>query len=108
MRYPDARGRYPTVGLSVISGPHVLYNPPPSIGLGAGSFRITGCRSAIGSEIGFGVPIGGPTVAEATDQYVTSALIIALPGYQQHWAQYRLDIAAGNQRMAMATPAPTG
>jgi len=71
-----------------------------------GSFGFTGCCSSIGSGIGFGMPVGGPTVAEASDQYVTSALINVPPDYQQHCAQYRLDVAAGNQRMAVAAPAP--
>jgi hypothetical protein len=104
---PDG-SRYAPAGLSVISGPHVLYNPPPSIGIGIGGFGITGCCSAIGSGVGFGVPFGRPTVAEASDQYVTSALITVPPDYQQHWSQYRLEVAAGNQAMAVAAPAPTG
>ena len=58
--------RFPAVGFSVISAPHVLYNPPPSIGFGIGGLGFTGCCSAIGSGVGFGVPVGGPTVAEAT------------------------------------------
>jgi hypothetical protein len=98
--------RYPAVGFSVISGPHVLYNPPPTIGLGIGGFGFTGCCSAIGSGLGFGVPVGSPTVAEASDQYVTSALIPVPAEYQQHWSQYRLELAAGGQRMAVAAPAP--
>ncbi len=104
---PDG-SRYPAVGFSVLSGPHVLYNPPPSIGLGIGGFGFTGCCSSIGSGIGFGVPVGGPTVAEVSDQFVTSALINTPPDYQQNWTQYRLDVAAGNQRMAVAAPAPAG
>jgi hypothetical protein len=95
------------VGLPVINGPHVLYNPPPSIGLGIGGFGFTGCCSAIGSGLGFGVPLGAPTVAEVSDQYVTSALISLPPDYQQHWSLYRLELAAGGQRMAVAAPAPT-
>jgi hypothetical protein len=103
----DQDGRQiPAVGFSVISGPHVLYNPPPSIGLGIGGFGFTGCCSAVGSGIGFGVPVGSPTVAEASDQYVTSALISVPPEYQERWSQYRLELAAGGQRMAVAAPAP--
>jgi hypothetical protein len=49
---PDGM-RYPAAGFSVISGPHVLYNPPPSIGFGVGGFGFTGCCSAIGSGIGW-------------------------------------------------------
>jgi hypothetical protein len=100
--------RYPAVGFSVISGPHVLYNPPPSIGLGIGGFGFTGCCSSIGSGIGVGLPVGHPTVAEASDQFITSALITAPPDYAEHWMQYRLEVGAGNQRMAVAAPAPTG
>ena len=47
--------RYPAVGFSVISGPYVMYNPPPSIGFGIGGFGFTGCCSAIGSNVGFDV-----------------------------------------------------
>jgi len=56
--------------------------------------------------VGFDVPVGGPTVAEASDQYITSALITVPPDYQQHWSLYRLEVAAGGQRMAVAAPAP--
>ncbi len=104
---PDGR-RYPAVALSVISGPHVLYNPPPSIGFGIGGFGFTGCCSAIGSGVGFGVPIGSPTVAEASDQFVTSALITVPPDYQQDWPHYRLEVAAGNVMTGVAAPAPPG
>ena len=27
--------RYPAAGITLVSGPHVLYNPPPSIGIGS-------------------------------------------------------------------------
>ena len=67
--------RYPAAGISLVSGPHVLYNPPPSIGLGIGGFGVSGCCSGFGSGIGIGVPVGGPTIAEVSDQYVASALI---------------------------------
>lgn len=104
---PDGR-RYFAPALSVISGPHVLYNPPPSIGFGIGGFGFTGCCSAIGSGIGLGVPIGSPTVAEASDQYVTSALITVPPDYEQDWPRYRLEVAAGNMMTGVAAPAPPG
>jgi hypothetical protein len=100
--------RYPAAGLSVISGPHVLYNPPPSISLGIGGFGFSGCCSAFGSGVGVGVPIGQPSVAETSDQYVTSALIPAPPDYPQHWTQYHLEVAAGHQRIDVAAPAPAG
>jgi hypothetical protein len=46
--------------------------------------------------------------AEASDQYVKSALITVLPHYQQHWSQFRLEVPAGKQAMGVAAPAPTG
>ena len=98
-----AFSRLAVVALAACAGPRL----PPSIGFGIGGFGFTGCCSAIGSGVGFGVPVGGPTVAEASDQYVTSALITVPPEYQQHWSQYRLEVAAGGQRMALAAPAPT-
>jgi hypothetical protein len=104
---PDG-SRYPAIGFSVLSGPHVLYNPPPSIGLGIGGFGFTGCCSSIGSGIGVGLPVGHPTVAEASDQFITSALITAPPDYARDWLRYRLEVGAGNQRMAVAAPAPAG
>ena len=47
--------RYPASGIALLSGPHVLYNPPPSISLGIGGFGFSGCCSAFGSGLGFGV-----------------------------------------------------
>ena len=35
--------RYPTTGISLVSGPHVLYNAPPSIGFGIGVFFAPSC-----------------------------------------------------------------
>ncbi len=49
-----------------------------------GGFEVTGYCRAIGSGVGLGVPVGRTAVAEASDQYVTSALITAPPDYQQH------------------------
>jgi hypothetical protein len=36
--------------------------------------------------------------AEASDQYVKSALSTVLPHYQQHWSQYRLEVPRANRR----------
>jgi hypothetical protein len=102
---PDG-SRYPASGFSVVSQPHVLYNPPPSLGIGIGGFGLTGCCSAFGSGAGVGIPLGRPTVAEVSDQYVTSALIAAPADYATNWARYRVEILAGNQSLALAAPAP--
>jgi hypothetical protein len=98
--------RYPAEGFAVVSGPHVLYNPPPSIGLGIGGFGFTGCCSGIGSGVGVGVPLGGPTVADVSDQYVTSARIPAPPDYIERWMQYHLEIVAGAQSKVLTAPSP--
>jgi hypothetical protein len=100
--------RYPASGITLLSGPHVLYNPPPSISLGIGGFGFSGCCSAFGSGLGVGIPVGQPTPAEISDQFVASSMITAPPDYAQHWMQYRLEVDAGNQRLAIAAPAPTG
>jgi hypothetical protein len=35
----DQGERYPASGIALVSSPHVLYSPPPSIGLGIGDAR---------------------------------------------------------------------
>ena len=50
----DADGRQYPVVLTLISGPHVNYSVPPSIGLGLGGFG-----GGVGGGLGFGVPLGG-------------------------------------------------
>ena len=100
--------RYPASGMALVSGPHVLYNPPPSVGLGIGGFGFSGCCSGFGSGIGIGVPVGGPTPAEVSDQYVASALIPVPPDYASNWSRYRVEVSVGAQPMTLAAPAPTG
>ena len=98
--------RYPASGIALVSGPHVLYNPPPSIGLGIGGFGFSGCCSGFGSGVGIGVPVGRPTPAEVSDQYVASALIPVPPDYGSNWSRYRVEVSAGAQPMSLAAPAP--
>jgi hypothetical protein len=100
--------RYPASGIALLSGPHVLYNPPPSIGLGIGGFGFSGCCSAFGSGLGFDVPVGKPTPAEVSDQYIASALIPSPPDYATSWTQYHVEVSAGGQALNFAAPHPTG
>ena len=100
--------RYPASGIALVSGPHVLYNPPPSVGLGIGGFGFSGCCSGFGSGIGVGVPVGRPTLAEVSDQYVASAQIPVPPDYASNWSRYHIEVSAGAQPMTLAAPAPTG
>jgi len=101
--------RHPASGITLVSGPHVLYNPPPSLGLGIGGFGFSGCCSGFGSGIGVGLPIGHPTPAEVSDQYVAVALIPVPPDYAINWGNYHLEVSGGGgQTMSFAAPAPTG
>jgi hypothetical protein len=99
---------YPAAGISLVSGPHVLYNPPPSIGFGIGGFGFSGCCSGFGSGVGLGVPVGSPTVAEVSDQYVASALIPVPPDYATNWNNYHLEVSVGEQLMSLAARSPAG
>lgn len=104
---PDGR-RYPAAGIALVSGPHVFYNPPPSVSLGIGGFGFSGCCSAFGSGVGVGLPVGQPTPAEISDQYAASALIPVPPDYTASWSQYHVEVSAGGQAMNFAAPNPTG
>lgn len=100
--------RYPASGVSILSSPHVLYNPPPSVGLSIGGFGFTGCCSGIGSGVGVGLPVGRPTLSEVSDQYVASALIPIPPDYPAHWSSYRLEVLTGSRSITLAAPTPAG
>jgi hypothetical protein len=100
-------GRYPAAGMSLISGPHVLYNPPPSIGIGVGGFGFGGCCSGVGTGVGVGLPVGKPTVAEVSDQYVTAARIAAPADYAARWPLYHVEIETTGQSRILAAPPPT-
>ena len=100
--------RYPATGIALVSGPHVLYNSPPSIGIGIGGFGFSGCCSAFGSGLGIGVPVGKPTPAEVSDQFIASALIPSPPDYATNWTQYHVEVSAGGQALNFAAPHPAG
>ena len=99
--------RYSASAISLVSGPHVLYNPPPSVSLGIGGFGFSGCCSGFGSGLSVGVPVGRPTPAEVSDQYVASALIPVPADYATNWASYHLQVSIGNQSITLAAPAPS-
>lgn len=103
----QAGTRYPASGVSIVSTPHVLYSPPPSIGVGIGGFGFSGCCSGFGSGIGVGLPVGRPTPSEVSDQYVASALIPLPPDYAAKWATYRLEVSIGAQSITLAPPSPS-
>jgi hypothetical protein len=97
--------RYQAPGLSLLSSPHVAYNPPPSLGLGIGGFGF-GSGVGFGSGIGVGVPVGHPTVSEVSDQYIVSALIPLPPDYTTNWSNYHVEVLSGGPPTVLTAPAP--
>ena len=98
---PDG-GRYPATGISIVSGPHVLYSAPPSVGLGIGGFGFG--NGGFGSGVGVGVPLGRPTPAEVSDQVVASAQVVVAVDYATRWKDYHLEIVIGDQPVSLAAP----
>jgi hypothetical protein len=97
--------RYQAAGLSMLSSPHVAYNPPPSIGLGFGGFGF-GSGGGFGSGVGVGVPVGSPTVSEVSNQYIVSAAIALPPDYMANWPGYRVEILCAGAPVTLPAPAP--
>ncbi|MBV9252258.1 MAG: hypothetical protein JO227_23805 [Acetobacteraceae bacterium] len=93
--------------MSLVSGPHVLYNPPPSIGLGIGGFGFGGCCSAFGSSLGVGLPLGKPTPSEVSDQYVASALVPLPADYLANWVNYHVEVSLAGGSINIPAPSPT-
>jgi hypothetical protein len=65
--------------LTLVSGPHVNYSAPPSIGLGLGGF---GWNAGGGAGIGF--PLGNPHPTSVDDQFVASVRFGAPRDYMLH------------------------
>jgi hypothetical protein len=98
--------RIAATAVTLVSAPHVDYNPPPSIGLGIGGFGFSR-GTGFGSGVGVGLPIGGPTPSHVDDQYIGSAVIPVPSNYSQTWSTYRLEIQVGNRPIVLAAPAPS-
>jgi hypothetical protein len=103
---PDG-SRYPATAVTLISGPHVDYNPPPSLGIGIGGFGFNGCCAGFGSGLGVGLPLGKPTPSHVSDQYIASAIIPVPGNYIQSWAGFHLEVQVGNRPLLVAAPAPS-
>jgi hypothetical protein len=93
--------RYPLI-LSLVSGPHVNYSAPPSIGLGLGGFGWN-----VGGGAGVGFPLGSPHPTSVDDQFVASAGITAPPDYPLRWSQYHVVVDLGAQALEVPAPSPT-
>jgi len=101
-RLVDANGtRYP-LDLTPVSGPHINYSAPPSIGLGLGGFGWN-----VGGGAGVGFPLGSPHPTSVDDQFVASARFQPPPDYLQHWSQYHLVIEVGTQTLEVPAPSPS-
>lgn len=98
--------RYPAAAVTLLRGPFVAYNPPPSISLGIGGFGFGGCCTGFGSGIGVGVPVGRPTPAAVSDQYISSAVIRVPEDYLEHWSSYRVQVRVGDRDLQLAAPSP--
>jgi hypothetical protein len=102
---PDGN-RTPATAVTLVSGPHVDYSPPPSVGLGIGGFGFSR-GGGFGSGVGVGLPLGGPSPSYVDDQYIGSAVIPVPSDYRRSWRSYRLEIQVGNRPMVLAAPAPS-
>jgi len=102
---PDG-SRYPAAAVTLLSGPHIVYNPPPAVGFSIGGIGFSGCCSGFGSGIGVGVPVGGPMPAEVSDQYVSSAVIPVPADYGHHWSSYRVQVQIGSRALLLPAPPP--
>ncbi len=96
--------RYPAAAVTLLRGPFVAYNPPPSVSLGIGGFGFGGCCTAFGSGIGVGLPVGRPTPAAVSDQYISSAVIRVPEDYMQHWSNYRVQVRVGDRALSFYPP----
>jgi hypothetical protein len=103
---PDG-GRYPAAAVTLLSTPYIAYNPPPTIGLGFGGFGFSGCCSGFGSGLGISAPVGRPTPAAVSDQYISSAVIPVPADYVNHWSSYRVQVLVGNRALILSAPPPT-
>jgi hypothetical protein len=76
------------------------------VGFGIGGFGYSGCCNGFGSGIGVGLPVGGPTPAAVSDQYVSSALIPVPADYAQRWSDYHVQVQVGNRSLVLSAPPP--
>ena len=91
----------PAAGINVVRTPYTAYNPPPSMGIGVGGFG-----GNFGTALGLGFPLGGPTPAYSSDQFVTSITFAPPPDYAQNWTQYRVEIQLGTRTLTLPAPNP--
>jgi hypothetical protein len=97
----DANGGRFLLPLTLVSGPHVNYTAPPSIGLGFGVFGWN-----VGGGSGVDLPLGSPRPTSVDDQFVASARVAAPSDYLERWSQYHVAVDVGSQAFEIPAPSP--
>lgn len=92
---------HPALAINVVRTPYTAYNPPPTVGIGVGGFS-----GNFGTGLGLGLPLGGPTPAYSSDQYVTSVTFAAPADYASRWPEYRVQLQLGERSLTLPAPAP--
>ena len=97
----DEKGTRYALILTPVSGPHVNYSTPPTIGLGLGGFG-----GNVGGGAGVGFPLGSPHPTSVDNQFVASSRLLPPPDYLQRWSQYHVVVDFGTQAMEVPAPSP--
>lgn len=92
---------HPALAINVVRTPYTAFNPPPTVGIGVGSFS-----GRFGTGLGLGLPLGGPTPAYSSDQYVTNVVFSAPADYASRWPQYRIQLQLGERSVTLPAPDP--
>ena len=92
---------YQATSINVVETPHTVYQAPPSVGLGIG-----GWSGNVGSAMGIGLPLGGPTPSQITDQFVSMVLLPVPADYQANWPAYKVQVQVGNRALTQPAPKP--
>ncbi len=97
----DVKGTRYALTLTPVSGPHVNYSTPPTIGLGLGGFG-----GNVGGGAGLGFPLGSPHPTSVDNQFVASSRLLPPPDYLQRWSQYHVVVDLGTQSLEIPAPPP--
>ena len=97
----DVKGTRYALILTPVSGPHVNYSTPPTIGLGLGGFG-----GNVGGGAGVGFPLGSPHPTSVDNQFVASSRLLPPPDYLQRWSQYHVVVDFGTRTLEVPAPSP--
>jgi hypothetical protein len=92
---------HPATSINVVETPHTVYQAPPSVGLGIG-----GWSGNVGSGMGIGLPLGGATPSQVTDQFVSMVLLPVPADYKANWPAYKVQVQVGDRALTQAAPKP--